>query len=386
VAIPIAIFSLVALALPLATAASLRLSPQQTSAWLLALYGVPALLSLALTRAFRQPLLVAWHTAVVAFLATLGQDFTYREIRGAMLVGGLAVAALGALGLTARVAALVPAPVVMGVVAANVLPFVVGIFDALGDARLVVGGVLVAYLLGRRFLGARVPPILPALLAGLAVAAASGQLAVPPSGWTAPAFAPARPAFSAGAIATLAPVVVVLVALHSNLTAAVYLRAQAYRPPVRAIDGATGLGTAVAALLGPAPICMGALVTPLTAGPEAGDRPVRPWSAYLSGVALGLIAIGAGVAAVVPRAVPLPLLLAVAGLALLGVLGQALAEVTQGPLRVGPLVAVTVALSHLRLLDLGPPFWALVFGSLTSLLLEADALREVRTANRPEGA
>ncbi|MDP9357250.1 MAG: hypothetical protein M3R02_18575 [Chloroflexota bacterium] len=47
-------------------------------------------------------------------------------------MAGLVVAALGTLGLTRRVAALVPAPVVFGVVAATVLPFVVGAFDALG--------------------------------------------------------------------------------------------------------------------------------------------------------------------------------------------------------------------------------------------------------------
>ncbi len=61
-AIPVTIFSVAALALPLAAARALELSAPQLGSWLLALYGLPAVLSLVLTRRYRQPLLVAWHT------------------------------------------------------------------------------------------------------------------------------------------------------------------------------------------------------------------------------------------------------------------------------------------------------------------------------------
>jgi len=156
-AVPIIIFCAAALAIPLAASRDLGLPPRQTGAWLLSLYGVPGLLSLALTAAYRQPLFVAWHTAVVAFLASLAGQVGYADLLGATLVGGALVALLGALGLTARVAALVPAPVVFAVVAANVLPVVVGVFDALGGEPLVVGGAL-AYLTARR------SPVSPARL------------------------------------------------------------------------------------------------------------------------------------------------------------------------------------------------------------------------------
>lgn len=379
VAVPIAIFSLAAVALPLATGHALALSPERTAAWLLALYGIPGLLSLALTVAYRQPLLVGWHTAVVAFLASFAGRAPYSDLLGATLVAGLLVALLGALGLTARVAALVPAPVVFAVVAANVLPFVVGIFDALGGEPLVIGGTLLAYLLGRRLLGPRVPPVLPALAVGLALAAATGRFAPPPGGPWPPPLAWTRPTFAPPVLLAVVPVFVALTALQANLTAAVYLRAEGWRPPARAIDVATGLGSALGALLGPTPVCMGALVTPLTAGPEAGERAVRPWSVYATGAAFVLIALGAGVAAGLPAALPLPLLLALAGLALVGVLAQALGEVTRGPLRLGPLFAFAVASSGLSLLGLGPLFWALVVGTAVSLLLEGAALREARS-------
>lgn len=378
--IPITIFSLAALSLPLATAQSLELSSRQTGTWLFALYAAPGLASIVLTLAYRQPLLVAWHSAVVAFVASLSQTVPYTDLLGAMAVAGFVVAALGALGLTTRVAALVPTPVVFGVVAGNVLPFVVGTFEALQSEGLLVGATLAAYLVGRRALPPRVPPVLPALVVGVALAAVTGRLHGLAAGWTWPALTPATPSFTPAAVLTVVPIAVPLIALHANLTAVGYLRSEAYAPPARAIEVTTGVATIVASVFGPCPVCMGALVTPLTAGPEAGERSVRPWAAYAVAAGFLLIAVGAGVAAELPTLLPLPLLLAVAGLALLGVLSQALEQVVKGPLRLGPLVAFAVASSTLSLFGLGAAFWALVFGTLTSLLVEGDGLRAFRSA------
>jgi benzoate membrane transport protein len=369
-AVPIVIFSASAMALPLAAAQALGLTSRQTATWILALYAVPGVCSLVLTRVFRQPLFVAWHTGVLVFLASLARSIPYADLLGAMAIAGLAIAGLGVLGLTPRIATLVPAPIVFGVLAANVLPFVVGTFNALGKDALLVGGVLLAYLLGRRFFGPRTPPILPAVLVGIVLAATTGQLHPLPGGWSWPAPVLTRPSLSVAAILNVAPVVVPLVALQSNLTAVTYMRSQAYDPPARAIELSTGIGTVVASLFGPCPVCMGSLLTPLTAGPEAGERAVRPLVAYAGGLAYLVIAACAAIAADLPRIMPLPLLLAVAGLALLGVLGQALAEVTRGGQRLGPLVAFVVASSSLTLFGLGATFWAIVFGTVISRVLE----------------
>ncbi|MBW3632999.1 MAG: benzoate/H(+) symporter BenE family transporter [Chloroflexi bacterium] len=371
-AVPIAIFSAAAVALPLAAATTLGLAAEQTSVWILSLYGIPGLTSIVLTLVYRQPLFVAWHTGVVAFIASLGRDIPYPQLLGGMMVAGLAVAALGVLGLTTKVATLVPTPIIFGVVAGNVLPFVVGTFNSLGNDALLVGGALLAYLLGRRLLSPRIPAILPALLVGFALASAAGRVHALPYGWLWPQFSVVTPVFSPAAILTVVPVAVPLIALHSNLTAAAYLRSEEYDPPTRAIEVATGVATAFASFFGPSPVCMASLLTPLTAGPEARARAVRPWAAYAGAAAFLLIATGAAVVADLPVVLPLPLLLAVAGLALLGVLGQALVEITKGPLRLGPMVAFAVASSTLSLWGLGAAFWAIVFGTITSRLLEGE--------------
>ena len=96
-------------------------------------------------------------------------------------------------------------------------------------------------------------------------------------------------------------------------------------------------------------------------------------------LALLLIGLDVGVAAELPSVVPLPLLAALAGLALVGVLAQALGEVTRGPL-----LAFAVVASDRSLLGLGPLFWALVLGAGVSLVVEARAVRELQAAARTQ--
>src|SRR5215212_12224782 len=71
-AIPLSIFPIAVLSLPLAAAQEMRLSAPQTTSWILALYGLPGLLSLVLTILYRQPLLLTGNIFVLIFIASLG--------------------------------------------------------------------------------------------------------------------------------------------------------------------------------------------------------------------------------------------------------------------------------------------------------------------------
>ena len=84
----------------------------------------------------------------------------------------------------------------------------------------------------------------------------------------------------------------------------------------------------------------------------------------------------AGTAADLAVLVPPVLLLTMAGLALLPALTVALREVTAGPLVLGPIFALTIALSDMSLLGLGPFFWSLVLGTLVSRIFERDGWKE----------
>lgn len=267
----VAIFIAV-LSIPLAVASELQLSAAETVGWIVALYGVSGALSVALVLRYRQPLLLTGNLFVLIFVASLGGQLTWPELVGAAMAASGLVLLLGALGLTDWLAAWLPAPIVYGLLAGAVLPFFVDLFTALGDARLVVGGALAAYLLGRIVAGPRLPAIVPAIVVGLLVAGLLGRLGAAPTAVVWPIPAVTAPVFSLPALLTATPVIVVLVTLQANVPSVVFLHAQGYRPPAQMITAVSGIGTLMASLLGPAGISLSLPATALCAGPNAGAR------------------------------------------------------------------------------------------------------------------
>jgi benzoate membrane transport protein len=390
-AVPVTIIFIAVLSIVLTAAGSqgLRLSGAQTSSWIVVIYGLPAIPSVVLAFRYRQPMLLTGNVFAIIFFASLGDQFSFAELSGASLLAGAIVLVAAALDLTRHLAAWIPAPIVQGLIAGAVMPFVEGIFSGLRttDERGVavaarvpamVGGAFLAYLLSRRLLGARLPPTLPALVAGLAVAGVTGQLGPVPSSFVLPHLTIAAPAFSLPAVASATPVLVALITLQSNLPSVIYMRSQGFRPPERVIDVVSGLGTMAGSLLGPNAMSLALPLVPLTAGPGAGDVSVRYRSVYVPAGVLLLIAVLAGTAAAVAVLVPPLMLLALAGLALVGVLAAALQGITRGPLLLGPMFAFAIALSKMSLLGLGPFFWSLVLGTGVTLLLERDEWNQLR--------
>lgn len=373
----VAIFVAV-LAIPLAAGSQLALSDAEVSAWILGLYGVAAVLTLVLVARYRQPLLVTGNVFVLIFISRLGTDLLWSELVGAAMVAGAIVLVLGPSGLTRRLARLLPAPIVFGLLAGAVLPFFVDMFTALGDNELIVGAAVLTYLFGRRALEPRVPAILAALVVALAVAGLRGAYGPAPSELALPTFALTAPSFSVRAIVTATPVLVVLITLQANVPSMVFLRSQGYAPPERTLDVVSGLGTLVGSLLGPMGVSLSLPATALTAGPDAGPHDLRHRAAYLAGGAGLAIGLLAGLAPDLQRLIPDALLTVMVGLAVVGVLATALQRATEGPLLLGPLFAFAVALSDLELLGLGAFFWALVVGLLVSLLLEREGWKQLQ--------
>jgi benzoate membrane transport protein len=369
------------------------LSSRRTSAWIALVYGLPMLPSLALTIRYRMPLLLTGNVFALIFFASPGDRFSLAELAAAAMLAGAVLLVTAALGITGRVAAWIPAPIVYGLIAGAIMPFLVGIFSSLTTSNptgtapveipVMVGSAVAAYLLSLRILGPRLPPILPAFVVGLAVCAVTGQLGAFPRLFSLPQLEVVRPELSWTAIVTVAPVLLALMTVQSNVPSVVYLRSQGYGPPERLVNLVSGAGTVLGSIFGPVTVSLALPPILLMAGPTAGDRSIRYRSAYVPIAAGLLIAAFAGTAADLAVLVPPVLLLAMAGLALMPALTVALREITVGPLVLGPLFAFAIALSQMSLLGLGPFFWSLVVGTMVSVLFEREGWRQLR-AGRDE--
>jgi benzoate membrane transport protein len=388
-AIPIAIvfFAVLGIILTAAGPDGLALSDEQTSGWIAVVYGLPMLPTVVLSIRYRQPLLLTGNIFAIIFFVSLGDQIAFAELAGASLVAGALVLVAAVFGLTGLVATWIPAPIVHGLIAGAVTPFVVRVFSSLStsaggvaippEVPVMVGAALVAYLLSQRFVGSRFPAILPSFLAGLLAALLTGQLGEIPSSLEFPSLEIVRPGFSWTAIVTATPVLVALLTVQANVPSGIYMRSQGFHPPERVINVVSGVGTVLGSFFGPIALSLALPPLLLAAGPGAGERSLRYRAVYLP-VATGLlIALFAGTAADLAVLVPPVLLLAMAGLALLPALVGALREITTGPLILGPLFAFAIALSEMTLFGLGPFFWALVLGTAVSLLLERDGWKRL---------
>lgn len=390
--IPIAIvfFAVLGIILTAAGPKGLALSDEEASGWIAVVYGLPMLPTLVLSIRYRQPLIFTGNIFAIIFFVSLGDQIAFPDLAGASLVAGALVLVAAAFGLTGPLARWIPAPIVHGLIAGAVTPFVVDVFSSLSTSAggvaippeipLMVGAALATYLLSQRFLGPRIPAILPSFVAGLLVVLLTGQLGEIPSSLELPGLEVVRPGFSWTAIVTATPVLVALLTVQSNVPSVIYLRTQGFRAPERVVNIVSGVGTVLGSLFGP--IAMSLALPPLllAAGPGAGERSLRYRAVYLP-VATGLlIALFAGTATDLSVLVPPVLLLAMAGLALLPALVSALREITTGPLILGPLFAFAIALSEMTLFGLGPFFWSLVLGTAVSLLMERDGWKRLGEA------
>lgn len=361
------------LALPLKAAEDLGLSQAETATWLVAIYGLPGAIALVLALRFREPLLLTGNLFVLIFISRLAGQVPWNELVGASIVAGGVVLLLEPLGLTKKLIAWLPAPIVFGLLAGAVLPFFVNMFSELGKAPILIGGTLLIYLLARAFLEPKVPAILPALVGGLLIAALSGDLSSISlvDSFIAPVIT--TPVFSLAAILTVTPVMVVLIEIQSNAPSIVFLKENEYEAPETTITTISGLGTMGGSLLGPTGVSLSLPATALIAGSDSGEHEQRYLTAVtVAGIAMVIAALG-GFAVQLATAIPAAFLATGVALAVIGILEHALQRVTAGPLIWGPLFAFAIALSELTLLGLGPFFWAIVGGLAVTLILERDA-------------
>jgi benzoate membrane transport protein len=358
----------------LGAAASLGLSPAESSSWFFIIFFTSGVASIGLSLRYRQPLAIGWSLPGLALLATVSGQYTLPEIAGAGLITGLVLVLLGCLGLGERLTRWLPLPIVMGVFAGSVLGYVSGTFAALEVQPWAVGAAIAGYV-GTRALGrAWLPPVGGAVTAGLVTAILAGQVNLGGLHWSPPVIGLVWPAFSLrGVFALTLPLVVMSIGV-GNVQSIGFLASQGYRPPVRSLTVMTGVITVVNALFGGHAATLQRNGTAILAGAEAGPRQQRYIASLIASAYAVVLALVAGVAGTLAGMLPSSLVAALAGLALLSALANALKQTVETDLPMGAFFALAIAASPLTLLGIGSAFWALVGGLVVSLLLERRAL------------
>ncbi len=340
-------------------------TPAETASWVWAVAFGSGITSVGLSLWYRKPVLTAWSTPGAVLLATAGVGVPLAEGIGAFLVCGLLILVAGASGLFARVMDRIPVALASALLAGVLAHFAFDAFAAGGTEALLVGTMFAAYLAGRRWWPRWAVP--GVLAVGVVVAGLRRQLDTGAVEWSLvhPVFT--APRFSLTAMVGIALPLFVVTMASQNLPGVAAQRAAGYATPVSPPIAATGVATLVLAPFGGFAINLAAITAAICMGPEAHEDPGRRWQASVTAgtLYLAISALGGAVVGLI-AAFPRALVLAVAGLALLPTIGNALRTAllddTTGE---AALITFVVAASGLTLWSVGAPFWAIVAGAVT---------------------
>ncbi len=350
-------------------AQALGATPAQTASWMWALGIGMGLTCIGLSLRWRMPVVTAWSTPGAAVLVTSAAGVPMDEAVAGFLVSAALIAVAGFSGLFERMLGRIPLSLASAMLAGVLLRFGIDAFTSIQAQPVLVLSMLATWLLTRRVWPRYA--IIATLLAGIAVAAATSQLQL--AGlrlelaqpvWTTP-----RPSL-ASVLGVALPLFVVTMA-SQNVPGVAVIRASGYAVPVSPAIGWTGATNLVLAPFGGFALNLAAITAAICMGPEAHPDPARRYvAAVWAGIFYLLVGVFGATVAGLFAAFPSELVLAIAGIALFGTLGNSLATALHAvDEREAALVTFLVTASGLSLLGIGAAFWGLVAGVIVRLVL-----------------
>ena len=185
------------------------------------------------------------------------------------------------------------------------------------------------------------------------------------------------PHFSLAAVLSVALPLFVVTMASQNVPGIAVIRASGYPVPVSPAIGWTGVATVLLAPFGAFSLNLAAITAAISMGPEAHPDPAKRYMAAVwAGVFYLLVGLFGATVAALLAAFPRELVLAIAGIALLGTFGGSLATaLREEDEREPALVAFLVTASGVALLGIGAAFWGLVAGVLVRWFLHRPRTR-----------
>ena len=349
-------------------AQALGASEAEIASWLWALGIGMGVTCIGLSLRWRMPIVTAWSTPGAAMLIASNAGVPLSDAIGAFVVVALLTALAGFSGVFERGMRRVPLSLASGLLAGVLLRFGMDVFVSMRTQMAMTLAMFVVYLCGRRWFPRYA--VLATLLLGMAIAGASGllhlgavELRIAQPVFTLPSLSPA-------AVFGIALPLFVVTMASQNIPGIAVLRASGYAPPVSSTIGWIGTTNLLLAPFGAYSLCMAAITAAICSGREAHPEPSKR---YVAAVFAGIFYLFTGVfgatVAALFAAFPKELVMAVAGLALLGTIGNSLsAALREDRDREAALITFLVTASGFSLGGIGSAFWGLIAGGIALLL------------------
>ena len=344
-------------------------TPAQVGSWMWALGLGMGLTCILLSLRYRMPVVTAWSTPGAAMLITSAAGVPLAEATGAFVVCAVLITVAGFSGVFERAIGRIPVSIASGLLAGVLVRFGFETFIAMKTQFALAITMFAVYLAGRRLKPRYAVP--GALLAGIVVAAGKGlihfgDVALAPA---VPEFV--TPTFSLSALIGIALPLFVVTMASQNVPGSAVIRASGFKVPLSPVIGWIGVANIILAPFGAFALNLAAITAAICMGREAHEDPARR---YVASVAAGtfyvLIGIFGATVGALFAAFPKELVLGIAGLALIGTIGNGLAAaVANEREREAALITFLVAASGVSLAGIGSAFWSVVAGAIALKVL-----------------
>ncbi|MBT3202924.1 MAG: benzoate/H(+) symporter BenE family transporter [Gammaproteobacteria bacterium] len=337
-------------------------TPEQISSWLWALGLGMGISGISLSMYYKNPVMIAWSTPGAALLVTSLPGIPMNEAIAAFLFSSALITLCGVTGWFDHIMKLVPQALASAMLAGVLLRFGLDVFVAMESDFPLVGLMLVVYITGKHLLPRYAIPL--TFMSGVIVASLMGSIQpihLEPS-FTRPVFV--MPVFSITTLIGVGIPLFVVTMASQNVPGIAVLRSHGYQTPASPLIGWTGFTGMLLAPFGgfafnlaaiTAAICMGKDVDP--------DKSRRYLAAIWAGVFYIIAGLFGASVTVLLSAFPVELIMAIAGLALLGTIANSLNNaLSDESLREASILTFAITASGMSLLSIGSAFWGLLVG------------------------
>lgn len=356
-------------ALVIAALQAMGATAAQASSGLLALCLVVGILSIIFTLWLRIPVSFAWSTPGAALLIAAGHNnASFAAAIGAFIVCALLIVLCGVWPALGALITRMPRSIANAMLAGILLPICLAPVQAAVELPLLALPVILTWLVLARVAPRWAVPtamVVAIIVIVVSVNAAEGSrwltgaTLVPQLAFVAPIFDPLV-ILSVGL-----PLFIVTMA-GQNVPGFAVMNTFGYTVPHRAVFVGTGLASATAAIFGGHVINLAAITAAIMASPEAGEDKTQRWIApFTAGIGYLVLGLGAGVATALVSASPPILIVAVAGLAVLGALVSSITAALEQPAhRIAAVATFLVVASGVVILTIGSALWGLLVGGV----------------------
>ncbi len=342
-------------------------SPQQAASGLMALSIAMGLLAIILSLKSRMPISIAWSTPGAALLFTAGAvEGGFNAAVGAFIVTALLIILAGLWKPLGRWVAAIPTPLANAMLAGVLLEFCLAPVNAVAEQPVLALAIILTWVIVAKI--NRLFAVPAAVLVTIVLIATTTHLAPGAMDHVLPDPVLITPAFSWQAMIGIALPLFIVTMASQNVPGIAVLNVNGYRPDPGPLFRDTGIFSLLAAPFGGHGVNLAAITAALCAGPDAHPDPARRyWAAVIAGITYILFGLLATAATAFISASPPILIEAVAGLALLGSFGSAMAGAVAAPAEreaavITFVITAASSVANVKFFGISGAFWGLLAG------------------------